>query len=285
MPSRPSLYDAACQLHKLFRLVQRQNRVILTDPDIDLSSTQIMVMLEFDGNISRGVSEISDRLRITQSTASRTISSLKELRLLQNISTSDRRCSPVRLTPRVRKRMAKSDAITNKAAKLRLSKLSRAMRNDLINGLRIVADALRSPETLQRKIDHPLRLQIRRLTKTLGFTSRTLMSSGVTTTEWQVLSEIHESSGISPTEISKRLVTHHRVVANVVKGLEKKGYVSRTSKSPDKRVHNIYLTESGRRILDKIDSGSAKSIAKALRKEQLSDLLKLCSALKKYLSA
>lgn len=74
----------------------------------------------------------------------------------------------------------------------------------------------------------------------------------VTTEQWAVLVTIYNKPGISQTEIAKLSLKDKANITRILDGLDKNGYVIKTSDSSDRRAYNINLTDSGKEVLEKL---------------------------------
>src|SRR5260221_1771743 len=71
--------------------------------------------------------------------------------------------------------------------------------------------------------------------------------------QFNVLNLLHANSlGLSQTNLGRQLLTHRSNVTGLVDRLEKRGFVERTNSETDRRVYQVVLTSTGRRLLQGI---------------------------------
>ena len=76
-----------------------------------------------------------------------------------------------------------------------------------------------------------------------------LVESQITVEQWILLAELWSGDGgLTPLELSKRLLKHKASITNLLKGAEKSGYVYRQKDSRDRRVSKVFLTDKGRQL-------------------------------------
>jgi len=75
-----------------------------------------------------------------------------------------------------------------------------------------------------------------------------LVESQITVEQWILLAELWSGDGLTPLELSKRLLKHKASITSLLKGAEKSGYVYRQGDSRDHRVNKVFLTDKGRQL-------------------------------------
>jgi len=75
---------------------------------------------------------------------------------------------------------------------------------------------------------------------------------GLTGPQLILLQSISAHSKVSVTQLSKNVSLSQATVTDITKRLEKRGYITRTRDTEDKRKTNIALTENGKAILDRV---------------------------------
>jgi DNA-binding MarR family transcriptional regulator len=74
------------------------------------------------------------------------------------------------------------------------------------------------------------------------------------------------------TELGKLLNIRKVSIGGLLDRLERSGFIRRTQDERDRRVNRVYITDSGRKVLEKVDAvGSVQGIevAKGISKEEL----------------
>jgi DNA-binding MarR family transcriptional regulator len=67
-----------------------------------------------------------------------------------------------------------------------------------------------------------------------------------------VLSTLWEEEGITHSELSHRLHVQPSTVTNMVKRMERAGFIERRDDPGDERVSRVYLTEAGRQVRQRL---------------------------------
>lgn len=80
-----------------------------------------------------------------------------------------------------------------------------------------------------------------------------------------LLCQLWREDGITHMQLSERLNCEPPTVTNMVKTLEKKGFIYRKKDSADGRVSRVYLTEKGIKIRDSIERIWKKQQEKLLK--------------------
>ncbi len=70
--------------------------------------------------------------------------------------------------------------------------------------------------------------------------------------QWVLLKNINESEGINQRELSKRCYKEPASVTRILDILERKGWVERRSVENDRRTYELYTTDLGKSLIDKI---------------------------------
>ena len=63
--------------------------------------------------------------------------------------------------------------------------------------------------------------------------------------QYMFITGIYENPGLTQDKLAEVISINKGTVANVLKTLEKDGFVERKQNTKDKRIHNLYLTEKG----------------------------------------
>lgn len=72
---------------------------------------------------------------------------------------------------------------------------------------------------------------------------------------------ISKNEGISQKELSEFLYVGKSTTAKAVKNLVENNYVKRIQDENDKRIYRLYLTESGKKVIPKIDATFLELVA------------------------
>jgi DNA-binding MarR family transcriptional regulator len=68
-----------------------------------------------------------------------------------------------------------------------------------------------------------------------------------------LLAVLWESEGITHSELAHRMHVSPATVTNMIKRMEKAGFVERRPDAADQRVSHVHLTDAGRAIRDRVD--------------------------------
>jgi DNA-binding MarR family transcriptional regulator len=69
-----------------------------------------------------------------------------------------------------------------------------------------------------------------------------------------VLHTLWEQEGITHSELASRMHVRPATVSNMIKRMEKAGFVQRRPDTADERVSRVYLTEAGRAIRERVEN-------------------------------
>lgn len=103
---------------------------------------------------------------------------------------------------------------------------------------------------LNEQRSRELLISLRKIIQAIDIHSRTLNKKfGLTGPQLIILQEIATQGNISVTPLSKLTSLSQATVTDITKRLEIKGYISRKKSKDDKRAVNLFLTESGEKII------------------------------------
>ena len=101
----------------------------------------------------------------------------------------------------------------------------------------------------------------------------------VSASQLNCLLALFENGPLPPSQIAKHMMVKSSTVTGVVDRLEMKGFVTRERNSPDRRVINIQLTETGKNLAENAPPPIQQKIIDGLKKlseveiEQIVDAL------------
>ncbi len=122
----------------------------------------------------------------------------------------------------------------------------------------------------------PLALAFKR---TVGAIER---ETGVHAMKWFCLAMLERNDGISQGEISQSHEIDPSRITRMAKSLESEGLIRRERDTEDNRVVRMYLTDEGRKMLEKLpdlDESFGNRVQKVLSKEELEELRRLLGLL------
>jgi MarR family transcriptional regulator, organic hydroperoxide resistance regulator len=101
----------------------------------------------------------------------------------------------------------------------------------------------------------------------------------ITTSQWSALRVLWRTDGLSQVELAERMMVEKASLTSVVKAMSAAGLVTRKRNSKDRRMLNIFLTATGRRLehrilplVSKINKRATRNLS-AAEIQQLQDLL------------
>jgi MarR family transcriptional regulator, transcriptional regulator for hemolysin len=77
-----------------------------------------------------------------------------------------------------------------------------------------------------------------------------LRASGLTLTQWRALGMLLHTPGSTHSDLVKQLEVEAPSVTSLVNGMERKGWVRQERSPEDARVKRLFLTASGRRVIE-----------------------------------
>ena len=85
---------------------------------------------------------------------------------------------------------------------------------------------------------------------------------GLTRVQWRALKRIHQSEGITQSELADLLDMEPIAVGRVIDRLQKAGFVERRADPADRRVWRLYLLPQSAQV-----TGEVETVSQAVRKE------------------
>lgn len=128
------------------------------------------------------------------------------------------------------------------------------------------------------EIIHKIRQFNRSYVRSIGLLEKTLLNTGYSLTESQILFIVNEQKITTATEINKLLKLDEGYLSRILKKLISKSILTKEQSPSDKRCFEIKLTEKGVREqqkLDKISSDSIKLIISHLNPSDQTELANL----------
>lgn len=100
----------------------------------------------------------------------------------------------------------------------------------------------------------------------------------ITAEQWAILASLWEEDGVHQSLIAEKIGKDRHTITRMLNLLEKNGFVRRVSTEKDKRLLNVYLTDSGRDIKDKLVSivlGFGEKAFAGLTQNELTELTRI----------
>ncbi len=109
----------------------------------------------------------------------------------------------------------------------------------------------------------------------------------ITPEQWGVLNRLWENEGIHQSALAERAAKDRPNITRILNLLEKNGFIFRTPDGEDKRRLNVYLTEEGKALKQKlipIVIGFLQKCFEGLTQEEVQDLRRIHEHILKNLS-
>ena len=123
------------------------------------------------------------------------------------------------------------------------------------------------PGYMVHYLDTQLKIGLQRAFNSQGFS--------LTAVQFGILSLLWQKEGLHQSELAKKAGKDRHNMTRLLNLLEKGGYIQRKPDSIDKRRYNIFLTELGRSLQDKLTPITVDFLEKALSGLSLKDLQQL----------
>ncbi len=136
-----------------------------------------------------------------------------------------------------------------------------------------------SPGYIIHRVDTQMALGLQHAFQANGF--------NITPEQWGILSRLWENEGIHQSALAERASKDRHNVTRILNLLEKNGFIRRTPDGQDKRRLNVYLTEEGRALKQKlipITFGYLQECFEGLTKEEVRTLRRIHKHILKNLS-
>jgi len=108
---------------------------------------------------------------------------------------------------------------------------------------------------------------------------------GVNGAQLWLIQELHEVPDSRVGELAKKLAIHQTTASNLLDGLEKRGYVSKTRDPKDQRVVRVSLTEDGMKLFLRAPRPARGLLPEALRQLDSAKIKELNSGLQGLLDS
>ena len=109
----------------------------------------------------------------------------------------------------------------------------------------------------------------------------------ITPEQWGVLNRLWENEGMHQSALAQRAAKDRHNITRILNLLEKNGFIFRTPDGEDKRRLNVYLTEEGKALKQKlipIVIGFLQKCFEGLTQEEVQDLRRIHEHILKNLS-
>jgi DNA-binding MarR family transcriptional regulator len=121
------------------------------------------------------------------------------------------------------------------------------------------------PQEARRGSEHPLRAEVRRVTRAMRLLERSVFGSGLSSLEWHVLTAI--TADFEPPRVGQlatRFNTRPNTMSVVLNRLRNNGLLATfESKSDDRRERKFRATPRGKRLLRDVETKAISEIERA----------------------
>lgn len=267
------------KLVHLFRILQRLNRFVTEDMESSLSIAESLLLYELDGDSNRSLSELATIMELDKATISRTLKNLSEAKILKiSKNPEDGRRIVIEIAAKGRKILEANDRDSNGVLDWYLEYLLPTEKPKIERYFKLLADNVGTPSSLLRANDHPIRVEMRRLAKSLGYLKDNIYGTEFSPAEWQVIATINLAPIRSnPAFLAYILSTPPSFMSRLLSGLVKRGYIRRPRAVGDSRSREIYLTPKGEEAFVGIESAGISFFQKNLSDLGDEELSHFCS--------
>ncbi len=272
------------KLHRLFRLIQRQNRFVASAPSSGLSLFESHVLLEVGARQPLSCGALLAVLHCDQGRLSHTIAKLQRAELLRVAAdASDRRRRELTLTDGGRRTLRTIDQTADGQVERSLAPLSGSERALIGELYARIGDGWRAPAAQSRSGEHALRAAQRRITRCFGLLGDSAFESGMASSAFQVLAFLAEHGGASAVKtIAAALALRKSNLSAILAAQRAAGLVEQLTDAGDRRHQRVSLTARGSAKLAAIECRAAAALEQALHGSRVAELSKMVAALERY---
>jgi len=235
------------RFYGLFLAFNRRLLAILRHLRPPLSTNESHILAAVGDRPGVAARELVEMLGIEKSSISRVLRELIERELVREApDEADRRRKSLLITPLGAGVLVQDSRVRNRELELALEPLPGAAHRELQRFLARMADALGEPAVDPRSDDHPIKREVRRLTRAMGFIGASCMGTGLPVDECQVLHLLTgRPAGMAMAELVRRLPYEVSGVSRLISGLEGRGLVEKRRSGQDHRALDVVLTAGG----------------------------------------
>lgn len=258
--------ELTIRLWDSIRRLQQINRQSSSGLSPKLGLRETFVLFYVDSHPFCSIAQMRRYHQFHQSVGSVLIAELVTKRILkESPSPNDKREKRLQVTPIGASFLKKFDSLQNKHIASNFKSLTKSEIALLENFLASIADVLGVPTQPTRKSELPIRTQMRRAFIALGFLQNDFASSGLTLTQYQLISELKFHPHISAAAaIGRRIGADQRGMVFQVKALRKKNLVTSSGDNIDKRRNILSITAKGAQLVDTIQLRIQKTLEKGI---------------------
>ena len=179
-------------IHKGLSVFIRANRFIRYLSGLKYTRAEIHTLIEVSARGESTIKNLTEILNMSQSSVSRLVKQLVAKNLLyQTSSKEDKRSKIIKLTTEGKKVVKRIDDEAGPRFIERIKRLNAKEQEVLINFYKRYGNLYKLPNSPSRKGENEIRLQERRVTRSLGVLNNNVFNSGLSTPQWSVLFDIY----------------------------------------------------------------------------------------------
>lgn len=273
---------------RLFELILRFNRRLTfiigrLAPPLTLNESHTL------GEIGRRqlvtAAEIGRNLVLEKSIVSRLLASLEKRGLITSESSpADGRLKYLKLTASGRELFEEDDKLRSEQVRLCVAALSAYEQADLAYLLNVMADAFQASGVPLQPSDHPLKIQIRRLTRAMGFLGNDLLGTGFSVQKCQILCLMNENPpGLSMAALKEQVPYESSMLSRLVSSLHAAKLICKHSAAGDRRRVDISLSTEGKNLWRRKSTLAGEKIIESLSAEKPEQIEHFATLLDKFL--
>ena len=276
--------DPYATLLELLRQYQRKGKFVDSVYESPLSPAEAFVLIELDAAPSKTIGELGRILELQQSSASRVVTKLARHGYLKKSQASrDRRQSALSIGAKGREFLKHRNQAVNQFISSMVKNVDMSELAEIQRCLKVLADGDNAPQISLHPGDHPLVLEIRRLTYAHGIIKGDYVDSGYTPLEWQLLSAI--SSGerkIRACDLAEQFSIVVNTLSDKLHRMEKQGLLERKRLESDRRNFSLSLSKKGESVLRAIEDKAKSRMKRALSSLSSAEISNFLNLFAKY---
>lgn len=275
--------STALDVVKLLIRLQRLNRFVARAYGTKASLSETHFLSELNRQPGRSAAYYARVLGLNRSSASRLVKRLEVEGLVKDCyQPGSGNVLLLHLTTKGIQRVKISNLLANKQIDNLTKSFSKLQIETLTLLLRRLAGGLNAPPAALGPDDHPLRLEIRRLTRKLGILSNRFFQTEHSSSDIQILVLIAEFPSTCARDLVKHLGVNKSTLSRELAPLVASAWVDTTPSKKDARHVSLSISEAGQGILKVFFTLATRQISKGLNclsPDEKQNLVKLLAKL------
>lgn len=222
---------------------------------IDLSLARALLILEVSYN-GLNSHDLSELIGIDKASVSRIVNSCQSSGHLKiNPDKEDSRIKSLSATPKALRLSSTLVTFFEERTTRTTASISKREVQKLKAIFKLISDYRSATAVTPFPGESRFRAELRRYIYCSGMLTRNYMDTEMTLSECQILQLLFEQSGsINLTDIQSAVKLDFGAVSRMITSMQKDGLVSRKRSQEDRRVHNLLLTQGGKRAAAKMSN-------------------------------